>query len=129
MMTTCGHSFSEETITNWVAKKNQCPLCNKPLKKSDITPNYALRNAIARYFSHTPLKLSSTHSPSQHIIILFCSTNNTYTGFSLHKLICNKIFKMRLEMFLCLNGTLLLLVLMIGRQYVLHQLNFNKNMY
>lgn len=48
MMTPCGHSFSEETINNWIVKKNQCPLCNKTLKRSDVTPNYALRNAIAR---------------------------------------------------------------------------------
>jgi hypothetical protein len=51
MMTPCGHSFSEETINNWILKKNHCPLCNKTLKKSDVLPNYALRTAIARFLT------------------------------------------------------------------------------
>jgi len=50
VITICGHSFSESTITNWFKSKALCcPMCSKPLTQAQVTPNYKLREAIVTY--------------------------------------------------------------------------------
>eukprot|EP01113_Clastostelium_recurvatum_P029178 TRINITY_DN3521_c0_g1_i1.p1 TRINITY_DN3521_c0_g1~~TRINITY_DN3521_c0_g1_i1.p1 ORF type:complete len:672 (-),score=209.61 TRINITY_DN3521_c0_g1_i1:68-2083(-) len=51
MMTPCGHSFSESSITEWLRKHQHCPICNKGLKIGQILPNYALRTAISKFIT------------------------------------------------------------------------------
>lgn len=46
--TRCGHSFEESNIKEWIKKKSFCPLCNKPVQKNDIFPNYSLRAIIEK---------------------------------------------------------------------------------
>jgi len=42
MLTSCGHTFEEKTIREWLAKQNKCPLCNKPAEVSMLMKNFAL---------------------------------------------------------------------------------------
>ncbi|EGG23912.1 hypothetical protein DFA_06050 [Cavenderia fasciculata] len=46
VLTTCGHSFSRETIEDWLSKKQTCPLCHKTISKDQLTPNYSLKEII-----------------------------------------------------------------------------------
>jgi hypothetical protein len=54
MVTSCGHSFSKSSILQWLAShptNARCPVCNATLKPDGLAPNWALRSAIAKYFS------------------------------------------------------------------------------
>jgi len=53
MTKTCGHSFSKSTLEEWLAHKQTCPTCNRPLRPEDVMPNYKLREAIAKYDAFT----------------------------------------------------------------------------
>jgi hypothetical protein len=52
VIASCGHSFSKNTITEWLSKngKDTCPLCTCVLDlDKDLRPNYTLRETISRY--------------------------------------------------------------------------------
>jgi hypothetical protein len=42
-----GHTYEETAIRAWLAIKNTSPKTNLPLRSRDVTPNYALKTAIA----------------------------------------------------------------------------------
>jgi len=48
-ITKCGHTFSKETITEYIKDKSCCPICNKKLTLEELTPNYKLNEAIVKY--------------------------------------------------------------------------------
>jgi ribosomal protein S18 acetylase RimI-like enzyme len=51
----CGHSFSQTTIEAWLdSGKKTCPLCNATVSRTDVRPNYALRNVIESMTSSKP---------------------------------------------------------------------------
>jgi len=54
VVTSCGHSFSAETLTEWLAKQPSCPVCKHVLTTADVKPNYALREAIQQYLTASP---------------------------------------------------------------------------
>jgi len=46
VVSSCGHSFSMASISQWLSNHDSCPICKHTLKLDECTPNYALRNAI-----------------------------------------------------------------------------------
>jgi len=50
VMAPCGHSFSKDSIEQWLAPQGQdfCPLCKQRFASKELRPNYALRDAIER---------------------------------------------------------------------------------
>lgn len=49
VVTECGHSFSEQTLTEWMASRDECPICQAKLSKKSVFPNYKLREIISKY--------------------------------------------------------------------------------
>jgi len=51
VMAPCGHSFSKDSIEQWLAPQGQdfCPLCKQRFASKELRPNYALRDAIERF--------------------------------------------------------------------------------
>jgi hypothetical protein len=49
----CGHSYSKETITKWLSTgpRSECPVCKTAITQQQLIPNWALRNAVERYFT------------------------------------------------------------------------------
>lgn len=46
VVSTCGHSFSLDSLSQWLNTHDSCPICKHALRLEDCTPNYALRHAI-----------------------------------------------------------------------------------
>jgi len=49
----CGHSFSHNTISQWLQKNKKCPLCNQPASKEQLKPNFALANVVNHFMAST----------------------------------------------------------------------------
>jgi hypothetical protein len=53
--TICGHTFERESITTWFRARSTCPCDNTHLASKHLSPNFALKHAIAAYVQHRPL--------------------------------------------------------------------------
>jgi predicted Zn-ribbon and HTH transcriptional regulator len=42
----CGHSFEKTMIVSWLDRKQTCPLCHRQAIKSDLIPNFALKDVL-----------------------------------------------------------------------------------
>lgn len=42
----CGHSFEKSMIVSWLDTKETCPLCHRKAIKSDLIPNFALKDVL-----------------------------------------------------------------------------------
>jgi len=60
----CGHSFSNDTIREWLQTNKTCPLCNTPMTMNDISPNYKLREAIELSTRATVVKVVEIEDPT-----------------------------------------------------------------
>jgi hypothetical protein len=49
VVTCYGHSFSKNSLIQWLETHQTCPLTKQPLKKEDLKPNYTLRDIIAKW--------------------------------------------------------------------------------
>jgi len=49
IITSCGHTFEEQTIKEWLSKENKCPLCSRPAKGDGLVKNFALAEVCAKY--------------------------------------------------------------------------------
>jgi predicted Zn-ribbon and HTH transcriptional regulator len=49
ILITCGHSFDEKQIREWLKKSPNCPMCKKESNETYIGKNYALVEAIDLY--------------------------------------------------------------------------------
>lgn len=49
IITPYGFSFERSAIKAHLSTSSTCPLTNKPLSKSDLIPNYALKSSIMEY--------------------------------------------------------------------------------
>jgi hypothetical protein len=49
VMTKYGHTYERSEIEKWIDKHHNDPLTKKPLEKSDLIPNYAMKNLIEEY--------------------------------------------------------------------------------
>jgi len=54
----CGHSFSNETITEWLQSHTTCPICKSDLSSQDLSPNYSLREAVQQHLTSSQLMQS-----------------------------------------------------------------------
>eukprot|EP01090_Pellita_catalonica_P010378 TRINITY_DN21820_c0_g1_i1.p1 TRINITY_DN21820_c0_g1~~TRINITY_DN21820_c0_g1_i1.p1 ORF type:complete len:600 (+),score=127.59 TRINITY_DN21820_c0_g1_i1:33-1832(+) len=45
----CGHSFDENTITEWLEAHSACPICRKEIAKSKLVANYNLNRALEHF--------------------------------------------------------------------------------
>ena len=59
VVTECGHSFSEQTLTEWMASRDECPICQAKLSKKSVFPNYKLREIISKV-GHFSFNISGT---------------------------------------------------------------------
>ncbi|MDX8430242.1 MAG: U-box domain-containing protein (plasmid) [Candidatus Algichlamydia australiensis] len=66
----CGHSFSEKTITVWIVQKGNktCPNCQIEVDRSDIKPNYALRDAIESMQEYVKKQISKALKVESKVI-------------------------------------------------------------
>ncbi|EGC32952.1 hypothetical protein DICPUDRAFT_88977 [Dictyostelium purpureum] len=64
----CGHSFSKESITEWLLKKKTCPICNNSLQVDELTPNYTLRDIIKHMESQPQQSQPQQHDQNQKSI-------------------------------------------------------------
>ncbi|KAF2074879.1 hypothetical protein CYY_003798 [Polysphondylium violaceum] len=70
--TSCGHSFSESSIKDWLEKNQSCPLCNTKINASMLIPNYSLREAIIQLknksidISSSPQLLSNSNNDNSN---------------------------------------------------------------
>eukprot|EP01121_Diplochlamys_sp_Union-15-3_P016557 TRINITY_DN5659_c0_g1_i1.p1 TRINITY_DN5659_c0_g1~~TRINITY_DN5659_c0_g1_i1.p1 ORF type:complete len:313 (+),score=46.95 TRINITY_DN5659_c0_g1_i1:58-996(+) len=77
VIASCGHSFSKQSITDWLQKNPKCPLCNTLIKAEELKPNYKLRELIEGIKSLTSsgitatpnLSLSTTQETKSQIIV------------------------------------------------------------
>ncbi len=53
--TMCGHTFERESITAWFRTRSTCPCDNTHLASKHLSPNFALKHAIAAYVQHRPV--------------------------------------------------------------------------
>eukprot|EP01132_Coremiostelium_polycephalum_P001410 gene1410-1779_t len=60
-ITPCGHSFSADTIIPWLDNNDKCPLCDRKINQSDLSPNYTLRDILDHFSS---LKIPIDQIPS-----------------------------------------------------------------
>ncbi len=44
-----GHTYDKKAIESWLDQKKIDPFTNKTLKKEDMKPNYAIRQAVEEY--------------------------------------------------------------------------------
>ena len=44
-----GHTYERTEIEKWIDKNHNDPLTKEPLEKSDLFPNYNMRNLIQEY--------------------------------------------------------------------------------
>lgn len=51
VITSCGHTFDRSSIQDWLLKKERCPLDQRPISRSELTPNRALKDTIQALFS------------------------------------------------------------------------------
>ena len=49
VMTKYGHTYERSVIEKWIDKYHYDPLTKKPLEKSDLFPNYNMKNLIEEY--------------------------------------------------------------------------------
>ena len=47
IITRCGHTFQKEALESWLRKKENCPLCQIQIEKTDIKPNYTMKALVA----------------------------------------------------------------------------------
>jgi len=64
----CGHSFSQESITEWFRQHSECPTCKTHVDRNDIRPNWALRSGIDRYKGKHGIKDSPRSSPPPVVV-------------------------------------------------------------
>jgi len=76
VITLCGHSFSQSTLDDWLQKQSTCPLCNAPLQASNVVPNLALRDAIAKYDQLKQNIEKNSENEVRDTIEKFASANN-----------------------------------------------------
>jgi len=69
----CGHSFSHKTITAWLNTQPNCPICKTDMTKSDLNPNFKLREAIEQYLLQ---KKTGTISQIEDMTIVELLKNN-----------------------------------------------------
>ena len=50
VITPQGISYERKNITSWLENNNNCPITKNPLRKEDLITNYALKQAIEKYF-------------------------------------------------------------------------------
>ncbi len=50
VITPHGISYERKNILAWLEKIQSCPITKNPLKKEDLISNYALKQAIEKYF-------------------------------------------------------------------------------
>eukprot|EP00026_Physarum_polycephalum_P011564 Phypoly_transcript_11799.p1 GENE.Phypoly_transcript_11799~~Phypoly_transcript_11799.p1 ORF type:complete len:344 (+),score=27.53 Phypoly_transcript_11799:83-1033(+) len=86
VVSTCGHSFSQASLAQWLKNHDTCPICKHQLKLDECTPNYALRNAIDQYVKATsppappsPVQERSSSLNRININAIINSTNETYS--------------------------------------------------
>ena len=48
-MTKYGHTYEKCEIEKWIDKHHNDPLTKNPLEKSDLIPNFAMKNLIEEY--------------------------------------------------------------------------------
>jgi hypothetical protein len=51
VITPRGISFERKAILKWLEKKKECPITKTPLSEKELITNYALKQAIDRYFA------------------------------------------------------------------------------
>ena len=56
IITPYGISFDRSAIEAHLSTSSTCPLTNKPLSKSDLIPNYALKSSITEYLKRKAMK-------------------------------------------------------------------------
>jgi len=48
-MSPYGHTYDKKAIEEWLKQKNIDPFTNQKLKKDDLKPNFAIRQAVEEY--------------------------------------------------------------------------------
>eukprot|EP01102_Stenamoeba_stenopodia_P014042 TRINITY_DN4631_c0_g1_i3.p1 TRINITY_DN4631_c0_g1~~TRINITY_DN4631_c0_g1_i3.p1 ORF type:complete len:268 (-),score=33.49 TRINITY_DN4631_c0_g1_i3:45-848(-) len=77
VITPCGHSFSQYSVEDWLEKHKTCPLCNSPLAKADVVPNFSLREAIQKYEN---LKQALSTMPSTEVSVGTSDSDTSSAG-------------------------------------------------
>ena len=49
ILATCGHTFEEKTIREWLMKERKCPLCNKSAQMEHLIKNFALAEVCSAH--------------------------------------------------------------------------------
>jgi hypothetical protein len=58
--TTCGHTFEKGAITTWFRSWSTCPYDDTDLASKHLSPNFDLKDAIAKYVQNEPLLFQLT---------------------------------------------------------------------
>jgi ribosomal protein S18 acetylase RimI-like enzyme len=70
----CGHSFSNKSITAWLQAQRVCPICKTEITISDLSPNFKLREAIEHHLQL--LKTGQLSPPEQDPTIVELLNHN-----------------------------------------------------
>jgi ankyrin repeat protein len=54
IITECGHSFEKDSIEQWCEQKKTCPICQKPIFKSQIRENLLIKNIVKEIIQKDP---------------------------------------------------------------------------
>ena len=54
IITECGHSFEKDSIEKWCEENKTCPICQKPIFKSQIRENLLIKNIVKQIIQKDP---------------------------------------------------------------------------